>query len=203
MKKWKVVFCVLSLAMSGCASSLMKPAENQKLAVPTAQSSRIIFLRPSSMGGAIQAELFDVTSGDPTFIGVSSTGTKVAYDTMPGTHRLMVVSEAADFLEANLAAGKTYYAVVTPRMGAWKARFSLWPIKADAKAEYSLQSKQFATWIANAKLVANTPEGEQWAKTNATSIKTKYTENLVVWKQKTPEDLAKRTLEQQDGVAGQ
>ena len=32
-----------------------------------------------------------------------------------------VVGEAADFLEADLAAGKTYYIQVAPRMGAWKA----------------------------------------------------------------------------------
>jgi hypothetical protein len=203
MKQWKIAVCVIAFAMSGCASSLMKPAENQKMAVPSAQTSRVIFMRPSSMGGAIQAALYDVTSGEPKFFGISSTSTKVAYDTKPGTHRFMVVSEAADFMEAKLEGGKTYYALVTPRMGAWKARFSLWPVKADEKAEYSTKSKDFATWLERGKLVNNTPEGEAWAQANAASVKEKYAENLVVWKQKTPTDLELRTLNPQDGMVGQ
>ena len=185
--------------ISGCASSLMKPAANQTLSKTPAQSSRVIFLRPSSVGGAIQASLFDATGSEPKFIGISSTGTKVVYDTTPGAHRFMVVSEAADFLEARLAAGKTYYAVVTPRMGAWKARFSLWPIKNDANAEYKLQSDETAKWIKNGKVVENTPESLQWAQSNMSSIKAKYSENLPVWNKKPPQDIAERTLNEGDG----
>jgi hypothetical protein len=53
--------------------------------------------------------------------------------------------------------------------------------------------------VKDGKLVENTPAGEQWFAANAASIKQKYTEYLPVWKQKTPQDLAERTLEEQDG----
>jgi hypothetical protein len=201
MKIREILLWAATIALTGCASSLMKPAENQTLAAPPAGTSRVVFLRPSALGGAIQASVFDVTGGEPVFIGVSSTGTKVVHDTTPGPHRFMVVSEAADFMEASLAAGRTYYAVVTARMGAWKARFSLWPVKADPSADYSLQSRDLAKWVDGAKLVVNTPAGEQWFRDNLSSIRAKQDEYLAVWKQKTPADLAKRTLEERDGVA--
>jgi hypothetical protein len=177
----------------------MKPAANQALAAPTAQSSRIVFLRPSSFGGAIQASLFDVSNDEPKFIGVSSAKTRVVYDLPPGPHRLMVASEAADFMEAKLAPGKTYYAVVTPRMGAWKARFSLWPVKATSSNEFNFQNPDFAGWVKNGKVVENTPAGEQWFTANAADIRKKQTEYLAVWKQKSAQELAERTLDEQDG----
>ena len=200
MKPRIAVIVLAAATLFGCASSLMKPATTQSLSATPAQSSRVIFLRPSSFGGAIQASLFDVSGGAAKFIGVSSTGTKVVYDVAPGTHRFMVVSEAADFMEASLAPGKTYYGIVTARMGAWKARFSLWPVKADAKSEFSSQSKDFAQWAAKGKIVENTPEGQKWFDANRGSIQSKHDEYLVVWKQRPAAEIAERTLNESDGL---
>lgn len=192
----------ITLTMCGCSSTLMKRADIQIMTPPGTQTSRVIFLRESAFGGAIQASIFDASSEDLKFVGVSSTGTKVAYDTIPGIHRFMVVSEAADFMEATLDGGKTYYAMVTPRMGMWKARFSLWPIKSDANARHSLQSKAFVGWLELGKFVINTPEGDQWFRANASGIKQKYNAYLPDWKRKTPQALAERTLDAKDGVVG-
>ena len=114
----------------------------------------------------------------------------------------MVISEAADFMEAKLAPGKTYYAVVTPRMGAWKARFSLWPVKSMSNNEFNLQNKEFDNWLKKGKVVTNTPAGEQWLTANSAGIRSKQTEYQTVWKRKTAQELAERTLEEQDGVVG-
>ncbi len=64
----------------------------------------------------------------------------------------MVVGENADFISAELGANKTYYALVTPRIGAWKARFSLKPIHAD-----QLNSSQFDEWLDNCKWLQQSP----------------------------------------------
>lgn len=201
MKYLSCLMCAAVLLLSGCASSLMKPGDEKSISALPEQHARVVFLRPSALGAAIQASVFDVTDGKPGFVGVSSVGTKVVYDTDPGKHRFMVVSEAADFLDANLAAGKTYYAIVAPRMGMWKARFSLWPVKADPKAPYSLAGSEFPGWVQQGKLVLNTPEGEQWAKANAADIQGKYSAYLKVWDAKSPEALEKRALDPEDGVA--
>lgn len=200
MKCLKLAVVVAFLFLQGCASSLMKPAESGALVAPQGENSRIVFLRPSSFGGAIQASLFDVTGGETRFLGVSSTKTKVVHDLPPGRHRFMVVSEAADFMEADLAPGKTYYAVVTPRMGAWKARFSLWPVKASSDNEFNWRNADVAKWIRDAQHVSNTPQGEAWFEANKASIREKQAEYLAVWNQKTAADLAQRTLAQEDAA---
>jgi hypothetical protein len=112
----------------------------------------------------------------------------------------MVVSEAADYMEANLDPGKTYYAMVTPRMGAWKARFSMHPVRNSGNGEFQYDSKQFQEWLQKTKFVANTVESRAWAKENLGNIKDKHERYWVVWKQKSQEDLAERTLNADDGV---
>ncbi|PZN84509.1 MAG: hypothetical protein DM484_02725 [Candidatus Methylumidiphilus alinenensis] len=47
----------------------------------------------------------------------------------------MVVGENADFMEAELFANRTYYVNVAPRMGCWKARFSLNPLSGKVSQE--------------------------------------------------------------------
>ena len=112
----------------------------------------------------------------------------------------MVVSEAADFMEADFLPGRTYYSIVTPRMGAWKARFSLWPIRNDGSSEYNTESAEFTKWLNSTKLVHNSEESEAWYTNNKGSVKSKQLDYWPVWQQKTPEDLAKRTLNPQDGM---
>lgn len=73
--------------------------------------------------------------------------TKVAYHTEPGEHMFMVIAESADFMQATLEAGKTYYAQIVPRPGVWKARFSFRPIN-DIAGETRLQQ-----WIAETTMV--------------------------------------------------
>ena len=152
------------------------------------------------MGSAINASLYDVTGGELKFVGIIANGTKIAYDTKPGKHTFMVVSEAADFMEADIRPGKTYYSIVTPRMGAWKARFSLWPIKNDASSKYNLESSDFDSWLSGTKLVENSEKSQQWFEGNKNSVQSKQQEYWPVWQQKSDSDKAKRTLAPEDGI---
>ena len=103
---------------SGCASNMMIDSAEQELVAPAADTAQIVFLRSSILGSAIQAVVYDATDGGAEFIGILSNGKKLAHTVQPGKHVFMVVSEAADFMEAELLGGKTYYAMITPRMGA-------------------------------------------------------------------------------------
>lgn len=86
-------------------------------------------------------------------------------------------------------------------MGAWKARFSLWPIKAASENEFNWRNADVAKWIANARHVQNTPEGEAWFNANRASIIEKQADYLVVWNKKSAADLAQRTLAPGDAFA--
>jgi hypothetical protein len=186
--------------LAGCASNKMMDSAIQSLPLPSDDEATVVFMRVSSYGGAIQAALFDATGSESEFIGIISTGKKIAYTTSPGPHRFMVVSEAADFLEADLLGGRTYYAMVTPRMGAWKARFSLYPVSAIPDAEFSLQSEKFDRWQETTDFIENTDASRQWARDNMASVQEKRTAYEAVWAEKSEAALAERTLRPEDGV---
>lgn len=180
MKFRKLILVFLAVTLVGCASPNMRysvPAEG-----PVASSSNkalVYFLRPQKMGFAISAAVYD----DEKFIGFIPYGQKLPYLAEPGEHRFMVVSEAADFLAADLAPGKTYYINVTPRMGAWRARFSMAPITKEMLTKPKIQ-----TWISNARLIDNKENAQEWASKNAESVWEKRTEYLKKWNQKAAED---------------
>jgi len=195
----KIILMALVLGATGCATApKMAVSPNQTITKPSAQESQVIFMRSSFVGSAIDASLFDVTNGNLEFIGIISNATKVAYTTKPGKHTFMVVSEAADFMEADVAAGKNYYSVVTPRMGVWAARFSLWPIKNDKSAEYNTSMPEFSQWLAATKLTTNTPASREWFQKNKAKIMERHNKYMAEWKSTTGENLKKRTLDSQD-----
>ena len=135
--RWGLAVLLLA-SLGGCQSSMMVKAGDSE-PMPAPGKALVVFLRPSSFGGAIQSSVYDTHEGEDTFIGIVSAETKVAYEAEPGDHLFMVVAENADFMIAHLDAGKTYYALVSPRMGLWKARFSLLPIHNRVGAEYSVR----------------------------------------------------------------
>ncbi|MGY2173039.1 hypothetical protein [Pseudomonas gingeri] len=186
--------------LGGCAGNPMQVVPTQTIPTAEPTAAQVVFMRSSFVGKIIDASLYDVTGGQTRFIGIMANGSKINYPTTPGKHTFMVVSEAADFLEADLAPGKTYYSVVTPRMGAWKARFSLWPVSSDSKAEFSAGSKDVTDLIKNTELVDNSPKSLSWFESNKGSVEEKRADYWPVWQQKSPEDLAKRTLHPQDGI---
>ena len=143
--------------------------------------------------------MFDVTAGEPSFIGIVENTTKVAVQVPAGKHTFMVVSEAADFLEANVEGGKTYYAMITPRMGAWKARFSIWPVRGNGTTDFHTADPEVKKFISKTVLMQNSPKSEAWFLKNKDDVKAKYAEYWPVWQQKTAADLAERTLTPADG----
>ena len=142
MKILKFAVVLYGLFLVGCASNPMSVSSGVAANRPASNQAQVLFMRDSFVGSAIRASIYDVSGKEPVFIGILNNGTKVAYNTLPGKHTFMVVSEAADFMEADLSARRTYYSIVTPRMGAWKARFSMWPIK-QSGSKYRLDTMTF------------------------------------------------------------
>ena len=95
-----------------------------------------------------------------------------------------------DFMQADLEAGKTYYALVTPRIGAWRARFSLRPITAS-----ELRGKEFQEWFEECTWVETTDDARGWARQHASSVQQKKAEYLQKWEPRTD----KPTLSASDG----
>lgn len=182
MKKLSAAVVLLSLFLAGCAGSsnyMRDVPEGARSYAPESGKALLVFMRPSSLGFAVQSSVFDITSGEPEFIAIVSAKTKFAHNVDPGQHRFMVISESADFMDATLEEGKTYYALVTPRMGAWKARFSLRPLH-----RVELGTDEFQGWYDDCRWVENTPQAEQWAEQKTSSVKSKQAGKLAKWLEK-------------------
>lgn len=198
--RWAVAILMLA-GLAGCQSSKMVKSEALDHApVPAPGKAMVVFFRASSYGGAVQASVYDTGEASDQFIGIVSKKTKIAWQADPGDHLFMVIAENADFMIAHLEAGKTYYALVSPRMGVWKARFSLLPIHADDAAKYNLHSTDFNDWMQSTAWVRNTPESEAWFKKNEASVREKKLSYLRKWNAADPQQREELTLKAGDGV---
>ena len=175
----------------GCArrSDLMNVnAEGTRLVPAPADKAVVVFLRPEFKGYAISAAVYE----DDAFLGIVMRHARLVHEASPGMHRYMVVSEAADFLDADLEAGKTYFVAVRPRMGAWRARFSLEPIT-PSSGRWSNLTK----WLDDSYVVTTNAAGEQWARDNQASVTAKRDKYLRAWLAKDE----RPALQRADGVS--
>ncbi len=173
---------VLILFLSGCAGSVknMEAVSSENIVTtPESGKSLVVFMRPSGFGFGIQSSVFEVKGNDLQLAGIVAAKKKVTYQVNPGEHLFMVVGESADFMSANLEADKTYYALVTPRLGLWKARFSLEPVHYD-----ETKSTEFADWLNSCEWVKISLESESWVNSNLDSIQTKRVEYYEDWMEK-------------------
>jgi hypothetical protein len=162
----KILLMITGVALlAGCAVTSDRMAtvpEPAAVSSPPRDKATVVFYRSSVFGGAIQASVFDISTEPPRLVGIISSSTKLAYVSDPGTRRFMVIGESADFMDAELAPGKTYYALVSPRLGVWKARFSIKPRQAD--------DPEVAEQVKGLSWVENTPQSKQWAQENMSDI---------------------------------
>ncbi len=166
----------------------------QPIPAPEQGKALVIFMDIRFKGAWQRTSIFDITSGKNEIIGILSPARKLAYSVSPGKRLFMVISESADFMMADLEAGKTYYSRVSIRLGAWKARFSLVPIRKD-----ELDSKQFLKWNNKTVLDDNHDYAVTWAAQHAPSIEDKRAKYIKKWNKKSAAEKAERTLQKDDG----
>jgi hypothetical protein len=178
----------IAALVGGCASAVVRPAA--PVAV-TDSEALVVFV-----GRSPRALLYDISVGDEErFIGIVEPETKVAYLSPAGRRRFMVVGETADFLDADLSPGKTYYALVTARMGWVQPRYSFRPVRPAGEV-----SGREARWIADAAWVEPTEHGARYAARHAGTVHRKKLGNLPKYEAKSAVDRAKVQLQPDDGI---
>lgn len=109
-------------------------------AAMAAGTSTVVFFRPSKQTSSVDAMLFDVTEpGEPKFIGSINASTKFSYSLKPGLYTFMAVGETAEFMQATIVGGRTYYALIIPKAGA--TRFGIEPVR-----QHEIGGKDFTSW---------------------------------------------------------
>ena len=185
---------LMPVLLAACGSGVkMTPSEPPQI---RAGDSMVVFMRPSALGQVVASSVFDVTGPETKFVGLVNFGDKLAVPVKPGKYTYMVIGESADFMQAEVDAGKTYYAVVTPRMGVWKARFSFRPVRSG-----EIGGSEFAAWTAATKYVTNSAETQAWARDNANDINSKRNEYWPQWNSKPANERLLQTLKAEDGVS--
>lgn len=189
-----------ALALAGCGGVKSDHmVRRDRGLTPGPDEAVVVFLRASGMGGLVQSSVFNVT-GEQEFIGIVSAGTKVAYKAKPGKHLFMVIGENADFMDAELEGGKTYYVLVAPRTGMFKARFSLLPIHDDAQAKYSIRSERFQEWLRDTYWVEPGATAQAWYEGARKSIDDRRVVYKRKWNKRSAEDKRELFLHARDGV---
>ena len=190
----KHLILVLPLLLAACAGGpKMVPSDPPTL---RAGDSIVVFMRPSHLGRALACSVYDVSGPETRFIGILNFGDKLAMPVKPGKYTFMVIGESADFMQATMDAGKTYYAVVTPRYGVVTARFSFRPVRST-----EIGGSEFAAWNAATRYVTNSPKTEAWARDNAKDVNSKRNEYWPQWNSKPANERLLQTLKAEDGIS--
>jgi len=197
-KSLQIIVLFLAILASGCAGPVkhMATVSNENaVTTPDKGKALIVFQRPSKLGYAIQSSVFEIVDDEPEILGVIAAKKKMAYQADPGEHLFMVVSESADFMSAEVEADKVYYVLVAPRMGAWKARFSLGPILGK-----DVDGPKNQEWLKSCEWVEKTSSADEWASKNMADIKEKHKAYYEKWMSKPEADRPRLTLEDGQSV---
>ena len=199
MRKISVLVMFVFLAGCGGSSALMKPSANQNITPASKQKAKIVFMRTSFVAGAINAELFEIEKGNIKFIGSIPMGSKIVYETTPGKKVFMAYGTAADFMIADVRAGKTYYSIVRPNWGT--GGFSPTPVRTDGTTDYNTDSPSFKEWVSGTELLEPIPaDAKEWFNKEKNNILSVYKDYWARFQTKHPIEKAERTLNPQDGM---
>ena len=169
---------VLLVALSsGCVSipkDRMEPVPESALTkAPRPGKALVYFVRTSQYAGVLPADLYD----NDTYIGSIAYGQYIGYQADPGKHLFMVTGETAEFMPAELLAGKTYYANVGAHMGMWKARFHVSPQNGN------LAQGEIVNAMNTGREVTLAAGGRKWAAEHADEVRKLKAEYLPKWEQ--------------------
>lgn len=188
---------LLVLALSACSSVMIKSPDQRINPSPEAEA-QIVFMRSSFTAGALGVELFEIENGELRFIGQLPNGSKVAHRTKPGRKVYMAYGNAADFMIADVLAGKTYYSIVRPNWGT--GGFAPTPVRTDGTSEYNTTRKAFKEWLADTDLLVSKPDAKEFFEENKAKYQSIYNDYWQRFQRKSPEQIAERTMRPIDGI---
>jgi hypothetical protein len=193
MNRLKYILLSISAVFifSACSNHMVKVPDN-KIAKPTPDEATIVFMRSSFVLSAIGVEMFEVNDGKLTFIGNLSTDTRIAHKTKPGKKVYMAYGQAADFMIANVEAGKTYFSIVRPNWGT--GGFAPTPIRVDGTSDYNTSLPAFKKWMNLTLYEIKQPEANEWFEKNKEKYEKIYIDYWNRFQRKTPNEKAQRTL---------
>jgi hypothetical protein len=110
----------------------------------------------------------------------------------------MSYGNAADFMIADVRAGKTYYSILRPNWGT--GGFAPTPIR-KSMSKYNMKSSDFSKWVKNTKLhELKNEEANKWFQENKAKYGDIYKKYWSRFQNKSESEKKQRTLNPDDGV---
>jgi hypothetical protein len=205
MKPWLLIFLFFSMSGASYGASKMAISEDQDQLATPPDKAQIIFLQPGgwgvNRGGSVS--IFDVTDREPRFLGLLYSQSKLVYFVEPGSYTFMVISNGGRYMLANVAAGKTYYVMVTSAFvdfNTSRGSVKLLPVRNGSEGKYQIDHYLTQEWLAKTKFVENTEASIRWAEDNRIKHVEYHDKFWKVWEKKGDIYIAKRTLAESDGI---
>lgn len=165
-----VLFLASTLSMAAAAQP-----EPAIVSGPGPDKATIVFMRPSGLGIADHAPIFDVSGKAPVILARLGAHKKIAEAVNPGPHRFMVIGNRATLLDADVAAGKVYYVLVTPEQGGARPHFVFMPVTS------AVTPVGFAGYQAQTEWVGDDMGASAWADHHIRSIEVDEERALREW----------------------
>jgi len=200
-KLFAALFAVLAMTMllGGCATpKLMNEAAVQQIPAPPAGKAAIVFMRTSFVAGAINAEIIEIEDGQLSLVGGLPMGNKIVHITGPGEKVYMAYGTAADFMVANVEAGKTYFSIVRPNWGS--GAFIPTPVRIDGSSDFNTDSPEFPKWRDETRLLEKRADADAWFEQNRAKYQERYQRYWEKFQTKSADQVRERTIRPEDGL---
>jgi hypothetical protein len=196
MFRYLGLWMCLSIGVAGCAGrGMMSKDENP--ATPKPDRAVVTLMFPRATSDLLSVSVYDVTEPQTKFIGILENGSKIAYPVPAGKYTFMIVANSTDFLEAQVAGGKTYYAVVEqvqPHAAGFLFRYAFRAVRA---AE--IDSADFRAVNRDTPFRAKTERADAWYGTSESSVRNRREAYLPAWRAKTATARSAQMLNVEDG----
>jgi hypothetical protein len=198
-----VLFAAL-LALAGCATEPPKPhfleSADQTLQPPPRDKAQIVFLEPiNSLQGMLPNGIFEVDGpSNRTLLATTGAHSKAVVLLNPGRHMLMAnQGYMGHFLEANVEAGKRYYVLLR---FIYANGFQLRPLRRSGPSDYTVQARDFPSWVSTTRFVERTPESDAFFEKFKDQMDKGQAASWKTWLDKTPKERAELTLNPEDAI---
>ncbi len=205
MKFRTLALAALIATLAGCATEPPPPPQfaetpSQALAPPPADRAQIVFVEPiNSIQGMLPVGIFEIEGDRRTHIATTGAHSKTVVLLPPGRHVLMATQGGiAHFLEAKVEPGKRYYVLVR---FIYANGFQLRPLRRTGPSDYTVQHKDFPTWMASTKFVEKTAASDAFFEKYKANVDKAQAAGWTTWQDKSPVERAELTLTPQDAVA--
>lgn len=100
---------------------------------PAPNEAKVIFYRTAVLGGVDNFPVFEYVNDDGKLLGFTETNCYFEVRCAPGRHFYLTLGEGEAFIDAELAAGKTYFIQAWSKFGVFSSRPGFAPVAPDSE----------------------------------------------------------------------